>query len=109
MVVLWGIATWWAPLGSLLLLLRRRVAANVLLTSLVAMVLMTIHNYGFTNLREVTPGTGPLVFTGLIFIVSLLLWIYARAMWPPGRVEVTGSRRGNHWDLGPALASAADR
>ena len=79
-VALWGIATWGAPLGSLLLLLRRRVAVSVFLVSLVAMVLMTIHNYGFTNVRQVMPGTGPVIFTGVIFVVALLLWIYARKM-----------------------------
>jgi hypothetical protein len=79
-VILWGIATWCAPLGSLLLLLRRRVAVSVFLVSLVAMVLMTVHNYCFTNIRQIMPGTGPLIFTSLIFIVALLLWIYARKM-----------------------------
>jgi hypothetical protein len=79
-VILWGIATWGAPLGSLLLLLRKRQAVGVFLTSLVAMVLMTLHNYGFTNIRQVMPGTGPVLFTGVIFIVALLLWIYARKM-----------------------------
>jgi hypothetical protein len=79
-VALWGIATWCAPLGSLLLVLRRRVAVSVFLVSLVAMVLMTVHNYGFTNLRQVMPGTGSVIFTGAIFIVALLLWIYSRAM-----------------------------
>ena len=79
-VILWGLGTWCAPLGSLLLLLRRRVAVGVFLVSLVAMVLMTIHNYGFTNLRQITPGTGPLLFCATIFIVALLLWIYARKM-----------------------------
>jgi hypothetical protein len=79
-VVLWGLATWCAPLGSLLLLLRRRVAMSVFFVSLVCMVLTTVHNYGFTNIRQVMPGTGPLIFTGVIFIVALLLWIYARTL-----------------------------
>lgn len=79
-VILWGLATWGAPLGSLLLLLRRRQAVGVFLVSLVAMVIMTLHNYGFTNLREVMPGTGPVIFTSVIFIVALLLWVYARKM-----------------------------
>ena len=77
-VALWGLATWCAPLGSLLLLMRRRVAVSVFLVSLVSMVLMTIHNYGFTNISEVMPGPGAKIFTGIIFIVALLLWIYAR-------------------------------
>lgn len=79
-VIMWGVATWSAPLGSLLLLLRRRVAVNVFLVSLVAMVVMTVHNYAFTNIRQVMPGTGPLLFCASIFVVALLLWIYARKM-----------------------------
>ena len=79
-VILWGAATWGAPLGSLLLLLRRRAAVGVFLVSLVAMVLMTIHNYGFTNVRQLMPGAGPLIFCAIIFVVALLLWIYARKM-----------------------------
>ncbi len=80
MVFFWGIATWCAPLGSLLLLLRRSVAVSVFFVSLVAMVVTTIHNYGFTNIRQVMPGTGPVVFTGVIFVVALLLWVYAGKM-----------------------------
>jgi hypothetical protein len=79
-VVVWGIATWGAPLGSLLLLLRRRVAVGVFLVSLVAMVILAIHNYCFAHAMQVMGGPGALVFTGVIFVVALLLWIYARAM-----------------------------
>lgn len=79
-VALWAVATWGAALGSLLLLLRRRVAVGVFLVSLVAMVIMKIQNFGFTNLRQVMPGPGPVIFAGIIFVVSVLLWIYARQM-----------------------------
>ena len=62
-VVLWGVATWCAPLGSLLLLLRPASGGEcVSRLARAAMVLMTIHNYGFTNIRQVMPGPGPVIF-----------------------------------------------
>lgn len=76
----WAIAVWGSILGSILLLLRRQLAVWVFLASLVAMALTAIHNYGLSNGMEVIGDTFSLVFTAAIFLIGLLLFLYARAM-----------------------------
>lgn len=76
----WAIAVWGAVLGSVLLLLRKRLAAPVFAVSLAAMVVTTIHNYVLSDGLAVMGGTGPLLFSILIFLVAVALLCYARAM-----------------------------
>jgi len=76
----WAIAVWGAVLGSVLLLLRRRLAAPVFAVALVAMVITTIYNYGLSNGLEVMGGAGPLVFSIVIFVIGVALVVYSRAM-----------------------------
>lgn len=78
-VAFWALAVWGGVLGTLLLLLRRRVAAPVLLASFLAMIVTSIHSFLLSNGLEVTGGA-ELAFSGLIFIFALGLWLYARAM-----------------------------
>ena len=78
-VALWAIAVWGGVVASIFLLLRKRFAVEVFLVSLVAMVLTTIQNYAFNNGMEIS-GTFGLIFTIIIFVLSLLLYLYARAM-----------------------------
>ncbi len=75
----WALAVWGGVLGTLLLLLRKRLAVPVLLVSLLAMVVTAIHNFLLSSGLEVMGGMG-LAFSGLIFVTSLGLWLYARAM-----------------------------
>ena len=77
---LWALASWGGVTGSVLLLMRKKLAVHVFLVSLVAMVLSTIHNYGMANASEVFPGTGAKLFTLVIFLVAVGLYLYARAM-----------------------------
>jgi hypothetical protein len=83
-ISLWAIAVWGSLAGAIFLLLRKRVATPLFLIGLVAMVATTIHNYGFSNGMEVVGGTGSLIFTGVIFLTSLALYLYARAMQKKG-------------------------
>jgi len=76
----WGIAVWGGVLGALLLLFRRRLATPILLVSLIAMVVGTIHNYGFSDGMEIAGGAFALVFTAVVFLVALGLFLYSRAM-----------------------------
>jgi hypothetical protein len=78
-VSLWAIAVWGGLLGTVLLLLRKKLATPVLLASFVAMVGTSIHNFGMSNGLEVMGGVGA-VFSLLIFVFALGLWLYARAM-----------------------------
>ncbi len=76
----WAIAVWGGLLGAILLLLKRKLAVWVLLASLIAMVLTTIHNYFISNGLEVVGDATSLVFTTAIFVISVFLFLYARAM-----------------------------
>ena len=79
MVAFWAIAVWGGVLGALLLLLRKKLAVPVLIVSLACMVITTIHNYGFAGAADIVGPSG-LFFSVLIFIVAVVLVVYARAM-----------------------------
>lgn len=79
-VLCWGIATWGALIGSMLLLLRNRLAHPVFLVSFLAMVITTIHNFVLSDGLQVMGGIGVVIFSAIIFVVALLLVIYAKAM-----------------------------
>lgn len=76
----WAIAVWGGVIGAILLLLRKSSAVWVLLISFLAMVVTAIHNYGLSNGMEVIGDTFSLVFTALIFLVGLALYLYAKSM-----------------------------
>jgi hypothetical protein len=78
-VAFWALAVWGGLLGTLLLLLRKKLAVPVLLASFLAMIVTSIHNFFLSNGLEVMGGAG-LAFSVLIFVVALGLWLYARAM-----------------------------
>ena len=78
-VAFWALAVWGGVLGTLLLLLRKRVAVPVFLVSFLAMIVTSVHNFFLSNGLEVMGGAG-LVFAVLIFIFALGLWLYARGM-----------------------------
>lgn len=78
-VAFWALAVWGSVLGTVLLLLRMRLAAPVLLASFVSMVVTAFHNFVLSNGLEVMGGGGA-AFSAVIFLVALGLWLYARAM-----------------------------
>jgi len=80
----WAIAVWGGVIGTILLLLRKSSAVWVLLVSFLAMVVTAIHNYGLSNGMEVVGDMFSLVFTALIFLVGLGLYLYSRAMHSKG-------------------------
>ena len=74
----WAVAIWFAVLGSLLLLLRRKLAAPVFAISFVAMVVVTIHNMFIAEPSALTMmDPAAMWFTAAIFVVSILLIIYS--------------------------------
>lgn len=79
-VATWALAVWGGVLGTILLLLRKRSARDVLLVSLLAMVVTTVYNFVLSDGLEHMGGAGPLLFSALIFLVAVGLWLYARAM-----------------------------
>ncbi len=79
-VAFWALAVWGGVLGTVLLLFRKRLAVPVFLVSLLSMVVTSLHNFVLSNGLEVMEGAGSMIFTALIFLVALGLWIYSRAM-----------------------------
>ena len=80
-VASWGIATWGSLLGSVVLLCRKSLAVHVFLVSLNAMGLTTSHTFVLSNGMEVMGGgAGMVIFSAVIFVIAVLLWLYARAM-----------------------------
>jgi hypothetical protein len=78
--VIWGISISGGLLGALLVLMRKSSAVPVLLLATIAYVLATAHNYGIAAGFEIAGGTGTLIFTAAIFVVSLGMYFYAKAM-----------------------------
>lgn len=78
-VMCWALAVWGSVLGTLLLLLRKILAVRVFLISFLAMIVTAIHNFVLSNGLEVMGGAG-MAFSGLIFVVALGFWMYARGM-----------------------------
>jgi len=80
-ILAWGIATWGSLLGSLLLLLHRGWACAAFWASFVCMLLTMLYNYVLTDgLKVMGRGAAPLVFSGLIMLIGLLLLLYSHAM-----------------------------
>lgn len=79
-VACWAASVWGGVLGSLLLLLRRRWAVGAFTISILTMLPMWIYNYALTDGMRIMGGTGALVFSGLILLVALALWWYARRL-----------------------------
>jgi len=79
-VAAWAIGVWGGVFGSLLLLLRKPLAVWVFLASLVGVVLTTFQNYVLSNGMEVMGGPGAVVFTAVIFLVAVALYLYASLM-----------------------------
>lgn len=78
-VASWAIAIWSAVLGSLSMLLRLRWALHLFVISLIAMVVTSFQNFVLANGAEIM-GTGGLIFSGVIALVSIFLVFYNRAM-----------------------------
>jgi len=78
-VASWALAVWGGVLGALLLLLKRRLAVSVLLASFLAMVVTSIDNFFLSNGLEVMGGLERL-FSALILVFAVGLWLYSRSM-----------------------------
>lgn len=75
----WAIAVWSALAGSVGLLLRKKWSVWAFGVALVGMLMTSIHNYGMTNGAEIF-GTVGVIISVVIWVVSILLFVYARAM-----------------------------
>lgn len=80
-VTSWALAIWTAVLGSVLLLMRRRLAVFAFSVSFVAMVVTAVHNFVLSspNMIDIS-GVEAGVFSLAIFVVSAFLLLYVRGM-----------------------------
>jgi hypothetical protein len=80
-VVFWALGVWGAIAGSVLLLLRSRLAAAAFAVSLIGLLVNTMHLFASQGAGAVDLlGYGALVFTALLIVVALGLLLYARSM-----------------------------
>ena len=79
MVAVWAIGVWGALLGTILLLLRNRLAVPVFAASLAAFVMSLIYAYFLSNGAEVMGGQTSIV--NLVILAGCVFFlVYARAM-----------------------------
>lgn len=77
----WGIAAWSAFIGSVLLLLRIRLAVTMFLINIFALILTTIHRFVLDDeklYRAVF--SNAIWFSVSILVLAILLYLYAHAL-----------------------------
>jgi hypothetical protein len=80
-VLVWGLGTWGSLLGSVFILLRRSFAVKLFGASIVGAVLTNLYSYGLSDgIKVMQNGAGAVVFSAVIFVIAVLLFIYAKAM-----------------------------
>lgn len=73
----WAFAVWAGLAGAIGLLLRRSWAVWMFGVSLLGMVVTTVYEFVLTDGAAVM-GTAGMIFTGIIWVVAILLFVYAR-------------------------------
>lgn len=76
----WALGVWGSVIGSALLLARSRHAVTAFLISMIGLALSCIYQFGmhYGDLARMF-GSFPLVFTGIIWVILIALYLYARA------------------------------
>jgi hypothetical protein len=72
-----AVAVWGGTLGSILLLIRRKLAAPVFIISFVGIVIQMVHSFFISNSIEVY-GPGGMVMPIMIIIIGIYLIWYSR-------------------------------
>lgn len=75
----WALGVWGSVLGSLLLLARSRHAVSAFVVSLVGLAISCIYQFGlhYGDLMRLF-GTFPMIFTAIIWVILIALFVYAR-------------------------------
>lgn len=76
----WGIGVWFAILGAILLLLRKKLAAPVFLVALLGYLAASVYTYILSDMPDSMKALGPTIFGIVIGLQLLGLWLYSRAM-----------------------------
>jgi hypothetical protein len=75
----WAIAVWSSLLGSLCLLLRKSWAVGLFGLAILGLATSSVYNFVLSNGAEMM-GSDAVIFTGVIWVIAVLLLIYSRAM-----------------------------
>lgn len=75
----WALGVWGSVLGSVLLLLRSRHAVTAFLISMAGLAINCVYQFGmhYADLMRMF-GTFPVIFTAVIWVILIALYLYAR-------------------------------
>lgn len=75
----WALGVWGSVLGSLLLLVRSRHAVTAFIVSLIGLAISSVYQFGmhWGDLQRMF-GNFPAIFTAIIWVVAIALFLYAR-------------------------------
>ena len=76
-IVAWGLGTWGAFVGSIGLLLRKAWSVWAFGISLAGLALSSLHQFVLSE--GMGGGSGEKMFMGVIWVIAILLLLYARA------------------------------
>ena len=80
-VFVWGLGTWGSFLGSVFVLLRNSCAVKLFGASIVGALLTNLYSYGLSDgMKVMQNGAGAVIFSVVICVIAVLLFIYAKAM-----------------------------
>ena len=75
----WAIAIWSAVLGSVALLMRRGWAVGLFALSILGMIVSSVYTFVLSDGLDIMGGVGHLIFMFIIWIVAIVLYLYAHA------------------------------
>lgn len=75
----WALGVWGSVLGSVLLLARSRHAVTAFLISLIGLAISCVYQFGMhsADLARLF-GSFPMIFTAIIWVILIALYLYAR-------------------------------
>lgn len=79
----WATAVWCSLLGSISLLLRKSWAVTLFGIAILGMLISTIYNFVLTD-GMAAMGSAGAIFTVVIWVIAIFLFLYARAMQKKG-------------------------
>jgi hypothetical protein len=79
-IATWALGVWGGVLGSVLLLLRRRLAVTVFGVSLAGTAITFLYNYVLTDGLRIMGGAPALAFSAVIILIAIALLLYSRRL-----------------------------
>lgn len=76
----WALGIWGSVAGSALILLRSRWAVWAFAFSIFGLIGTSIYTLVLTDGIAIMGGVGPLIFTVVVWVITIALFLYARAM-----------------------------